>query len=141
MLIDLADLFQDVPHAIQIGDLPTDSGKLIGMKGDLAVLAAGIIHVQDPLEMTLTAGAGGAGNAGGMKGAAFEQRAAQEVIESRQLIEEVLECAAGCSLRHLYRCYTIHRICQYICCRNVWMDNLVHERQEKASTLGLIWIR
>jgi hypothetical protein len=91
LLIELANLFQNVPHAIQIGDLPADEGELIGMQGDLTVPAAGIIHIQNPLQMTLTAGAGGAGDAVRMKGAALEQGAAQQVIESRQLIEELVE--------------------------------------------------
>jgi hypothetical protein len=107
LLIALADLFQNVPHAIEIGDLLADSRKLIGMKGDLTVPAAGIIHIQNPLEMTLTAGAGRAGDVGRMKGAAFEQGTTQNVIESRQLVEEPLEWAADCCFAyHLYRRYT-----------------------------------
>src|SRR5438128_869215 len=77
-------------------------GELIGMEGNLTGLAAGIVYVQHPLAMALARSAGGAGDAGGMEGAALEQGAAQQVLERRELGED----RAGGRMRHLYRCYT-----------------------------------
>jgi hypothetical protein len=77
LLIGLADPLQNLPHAIQIRDLPAHLGNLIGMKGDLTGFSAGIIHIQDPLVMAFAAGTGGAGDTRGMKGVTFEQGAAQ----------------------------------------------------------------
>jgi hypothetical protein len=35
LLIDLTDLLQDLAHTVQIGDLPSHLGDLIGMQSDL----------------------------------------------------------------------------------------------------------
>jgi hypothetical protein len=103
LLIALADLLQDAAHTIEIGDLPAHLSQLIGMYRKLTGFAAWVIYVQNPLVMAFAADAGGAGDGRRMKGAAFEQRATQQVIEGREFGEEP---AAGLFLRHLYRCYT-----------------------------------
>jgi hypothetical protein len=105
LLVALADLFQDVAHTIEVGDLPAHLSQLIGMDGKLTGFAAGIIYIQHPLAMTFAAGAGGARDAGGMEGMAFEQRATQQVIEGRELAEKLLEGEPVRTLRHLHRCY------------------------------------
>ena len=109
LLIDLADLLQNLAQAIQVGDLSAHLDKLIGMEGDLTGFGAGIIHIQDPLVMAFATGAGGAGDICGMKGVTFEQRAAQQIVKRRELGEQL---ASGTRMRralftsHLYRCYT-----------------------------------
>src|ERR1700685_1320484 len=105
LLVALADLFQNAAHTSEVGDLPAHLSQLIGTDRKLTGFAAGIIYIQHPLAMALAAGAGGAADAGRMEGTAFEQRAAQQVIEGRQLGEKLLEGAPACDLLHLYRCY------------------------------------
>jgi hypothetical protein len=85
LLIGLADLLQNLAYAIQISDLATHLVNLIGMECDLTGLSARIIHIQDPLMMAFAAGAGCAGDSRGMKRMAFEQGAAQQVIEQWEL--------------------------------------------------------
>jgi hypothetical protein len=63
-LIDLADLLQDLTHAIQ-RDLPAHPDHLLGMERNLTIFSAGVIYIQDPLVMAFAAGAGGAGNTPG----------------------------------------------------------------------------
>jgi hypothetical protein len=81
LLIDFADPFETLPHTVEVTKSPADAGDLSGVKSNLARPAAGVIHIEDPLEMTFAAGAGGARNRGGMESAALEQRAAQDVVE------------------------------------------------------------
>ena len=106
LLIEFADLFQDLPNAIEILQLLTDLSDLRGMEAGLAGLGTRVIDVEDVLEMAASAGAGRAGNGGGMEGAALEERAAQERIEwwerSDQLADAGRAWWDGFSL-HLYR--------------------------------------
>jgi hypothetical protein len=81
-------------------------GKLLGMESDLAVLAAGIIHVENPLAMTLAAGASGTGDRRGMESVALQQGAAQQVVERGERGGELASGWGGCLARHLSRCYT-----------------------------------
>jgi hypothetical protein len=104
LLIDFADPFETSPHTVEVAKTPADAGDLSGVKSNLARLAAGVIHIEDPLEMALAAGASGARNSGGVKGTALKQRTAQDVVEWRQRANE--SCALG-PLCHLYRCYTL----------------------------------
>jgi hypothetical protein len=76
LLIGGTDLFEDHPDAIEVGDLAADLRKLGSMKYDLNVFAAGVVAIEDPLEMTLAGAAGGAIGGSGMEGMAFEQGAA-----------------------------------------------------------------
>src|SRR5262245_9757105 len=71
-LIDLADLFQDAADAIEVSDLPANLRNLVGMEGGLTCFASGIIHIQDPLTVALTAGAGRARNRAGVERVAFQ---------------------------------------------------------------------
>src|SRR5579875_1227810 len=107
LLIALADLLQNLAHAIQICDLPTHLGNLIGMERDLTGFRAGIIHVQNPLAMAFATGAGSAGDRRGMKSMTFEHRAAQQVVQWRKLGDQFASglSQAG-SVCHLYRCYS-----------------------------------
>jgi hypothetical protein len=73
LLIAIADLLQNLAHPIQVGDLTAHLVNLIGVKRNLAGFSAWIIYVQDPLVMAFAAGAGCAGDPGGMK----EQGAAE----------------------------------------------------------------
>jgi hypothetical protein len=111
LLIGFADPLQNLAHAVQVSDLSAHLGKLIGMEGNLAGLGAGIIHIQDPLAMALAASAGGTGDSGGMKRMPFEQRAAEQVVEGRELSDELASLPYIGLLSHLYRCYTnIHKL-------------------------------
>ena len=92
LLVEFADLFEDLPHAVEVLQLPPHLRDLFGMECELAVLGARVVDVEHPLEMTLAAGAGGAGgagNSGGMEGVAFEERAAQERIKRRKRGQEL----------------------------------------------------
>jgi hypothetical protein len=106
LLIEFADLFQDLPNAIEILQLLTDLSDLRGMEAGLAGLGTRVIDVEDVLEMAASVGAGRAGNGGGMEGAALEERAAQERIEwwerSDQLADAGWAWGDGLS-HHLYR--------------------------------------
>ena len=81
MLIDFADLFQSLAHAVEVLQLLTDLRDLGGMEADLAVLGARVVDVEDPLEVPFAAGAGGAGDRGRMKGVPFEERSAKDRVE------------------------------------------------------------
>ena len=81
LLIGLADLLQNLTHAIQIRDLPSRLGNLIGVERDLTGLGAGIIHVEDPLMMAFASSAGGTGDSRGMKSMTFEHRATQHLVQ------------------------------------------------------------
>jgi hypothetical protein len=83
VLVEFADLFEDLPDTVEILQLAAHLRNLFGMESDLAVLGAGIVDVENPLEMTPAAGAGGAADGGGMKRVAFEERAAQQRIKGR----------------------------------------------------------
>jgi hypothetical protein len=106
MLIALTDLFEDVAYAVEIGQLAAHLGKLLGMESDLAVLAAGIIHVENPLAMTRAAGASGTGDRRGMESVALQQGAAQQVVERAECGGELAGGWGGGLTSHLYRCYT-----------------------------------
>jgi len=71
---------------MEVPELAADLGQLVAVQSDLTVLAAGIIHVQDPLGMADAAGALGA--ALGVEGLAMQQRAAEDVAEVGDLGEE-----------------------------------------------------
>ena len=86
-MIAFTDLFQKAAHAIQGGELTADSGKLIGMKRELTILPAGIIHVQYPLQITLPAAARETGDTRRVKSATLQQSARSRVVESRQLLQ------------------------------------------------------
>jgi hypothetical protein len=81
LLIDFADLFQSLAHAVEVLQLLTDLKDLGGMDADLAVLGARVVDVEDPLEVPFAAGTGGAGDRGGMKGVTFEERSAKDRVE------------------------------------------------------------
>jgi hypothetical protein len=81
LLIDLANAFEGASHAGEVVDLAADMGDLFGMETDLGSLGTGIDDGEDALEMTLAAGAGSAGDRGGMKGVTFEQGAAEQILE------------------------------------------------------------
>lgn len=95
LLITLADLLENLAHAIQVGDLAAHLVDLIGMQGNLAVLGAGIVHIKNPLMMAFAAGAGSAGDASRMKGVALQQGAAKHVVEGWELSNQLtnLLCA------------------------------------------------
>ena len=78
LLVELADLFEDLSHALEALQLAAHVGNLFGMESNLAVLGAWVVDVKHPLEMPLAAGAGGAGNRGRMERVPFQERAAQE---------------------------------------------------------------
>jgi hypothetical protein len=101
LLIHLADLFEDLASAGQVGDLAADEGDLIGMKADLAGLAAGIDQVEHPLTMTLATGAGGAGDGGGVEGMPLQQGATEKILERGQGAEELAKGYVGLSTSHL----------------------------------------
>jgi hypothetical protein len=81
ILIGLANLLQNLAHAIQISDLPTRLINLMGVKSDLTGFRAGIIHIEDPLVMAFASGAGGTGDTRGMKSMTFEHRATQQFVQ------------------------------------------------------------
>ena len=84
MLVDFADLFQNPPHAVEILQLLADLRYLGGMEADLAVFGAGVVDVEDPLEVPSAAGTGGAGDCRGMKGVTFEERSTKNGVERRK---------------------------------------------------------
>jgi hypothetical protein len=102
-LVGLTDPFQNAAHSIEIGNLPAHLGQLIRVEADLPGLTAGIIYIQNPLPMALAAGASRAEDSGGMESVAFQERAAQQIVQRWELTQELVP--AGCSLNHLYRCY------------------------------------
>ena len=73
LLVDFADLLKQLAHAGEVIQLPPDRGDLRGMEADLASLGSGVVDVEDPLQMALALGAGGAGNRRRMEGVAFEE--------------------------------------------------------------------
>jgi hypothetical protein len=75
--------------AIQVGELPTDLGRLIGVESNLTGFSARIVYIQDPLMMTLPTGACSAGNARRVKRMTFEQGAAQQVVDGWELGDEL----------------------------------------------------
>jgi hypothetical protein len=89
LLVDFTDPFQNPPYAVEVPQLLTDLRDLGGMEADLAVLGARVVDVEDPLEVTFAAGAGGAGDRRGMKGVALEERAAEDSVERRKSGEEL----------------------------------------------------
>ncbi len=84
LLVDFADLFQNLPHAVEVLQLFADLRNLGGMESDLAVLGARVVHVEDPLTVTFPAGTDGTGDRRGMKGVALEERATQDGVERRE---------------------------------------------------------
>ncbi len=88
LLVEFADLFESLPHTFEVLQLAAHLRDLFGMERELAVLGAGIVDVENPLQMPLAAGAGGAGNRGRVEGVAFQERAAQERVKRRQRSEE-----------------------------------------------------
>jgi hypothetical protein len=89
--VDLANLLENLAHTVEIADLPVDLRDLGGMEANLARLAARIVDVEDPLEVTFAVGTGGAGNRSRMEGATFEDRTTQEGIERRERVEELAD--------------------------------------------------
>jgi hypothetical protein len=81
LLVDFADLFQSLAHAVEVLQLLADLRDLGGMEADLSVLGARVVDVEDPLEVPFAARTGGAGDRGGMKGVTFEERSAKDGIE------------------------------------------------------------
>src|SRR5262249_12112515 len=77
MLIALADLLDNLAHVIQVGDLTTHLVHLIGMECNLAGLGAGVVYIENPLVVAYAAGAGRAGDSGGVEGVPFKQGAAK----------------------------------------------------------------
>ena len=72
------------------------------MHADLPGLAAGVVDVEDPLEMTLAPGAPGA--ALGVEGPAMEEGAAEAIAQGGELGEQAVELGAClCHLCHLFR--------------------------------------
>src|SRR5215472_5990789 len=106
------------------------------MERDLTGFGARIIHIQDPLVMAFTTGAGGAGDSRGMKSMAFEHGATQQVIQRRKLGEQFASrlFRASCAW-HLYRCYTLINVCQYIS----WKKCLA--RKHSAAALDPLHLR
>jgi len=84
LLVDFADLFQSLAHAVEVPQLLTDLRDLGWMDADLAVLGARIVDVEDPLEVPFAAGTGGAGDRCGMKGVTFEERSTKDRVERRK---------------------------------------------------------
>jgi hypothetical protein len=82
---------------MEVSELAADLGQLVAVQGDLPVLAAGIVDVQDPLGMADAAGAFGA--AFGVEGFAVKQGAAEDVAEVGDLGEKTVQL--GAQLRHL----------------------------------------
>jgi hypothetical protein len=79
--------------------LLADLRYLGGMEADLAVFGAGVVDVEDPLEVPSAAGTGGAGDCRGMKGVTFEERAAENGIERRKTSKKL---AGPCRGRGLF---------------------------------------
>jgi hypothetical protein len=106
LLVEFTDLLEDLTHAIEVGDLAADAGELIGVEGDLPVLAAWVIDVEDPLRMAFPAGASGTGNGAGMKGVTLQQGAAQQLMQRGEVSQELMgRAAAVFFLNHLNRGY------------------------------------
>ena len=102
-LVEFADLFENLPHTIEVLQLPANVRDLLGMEAELAVPGAWVVDVKDPLEMALAAGAGSAGNRSGVESMAFQERAAEERIEGRKRSQEF-----GNALRRLLPPLTCH---------------------------------
>jgi len=64
---------------MKVPELAADLGQLVAVQGDLPVLAAGIVHVQNPLGMANATGTFSA--AFGVEGLAMNQGAAEDVAE------------------------------------------------------------
>jgi len=110
LLVDFADLFQSLAHAVEVPQLLTDLRDLGWMDADLAVLGARIVDVEDPLEVPFAAGTGGAGDRCGMKSVTFEERSTKDRVERRKAGKKLAGFRCGswphCA-SHLYRCYNI----------------------------------
>ena len=64
---------------MEVSESAADLGQLVAVQGDLPVLAAGIVHVQNPLGMANATGTFSA--AFGVEGLAMNQGAAEDVAE------------------------------------------------------------
>jgi hypothetical protein len=73
LLVEFADLLENLPHTVEVFQLTADLGELGGMKADLASLRPRVIDVEDPLLMAFAIGTGGAGNRLRMEGTAVEK--------------------------------------------------------------------
>ena len=80
-------------------ELAAHLGQLLGAQGELAVLAAGIVDVEDPLAVAEALGADGA--AAGVEGGAMEERAAEDIGERGGVLEEAVQAVV--IVYHLYR--------------------------------------
>src|ERR1035437_9966492 len=97
-LVQRADGLQCLLQLVVVFEPPPDLEQLASVQADLAVLAAGIVDVEDPLGMADAAGTLGA--AAGMEGSAMEEGAAHDVRKGRQPGEKAVDLGRLC---HLYR--------------------------------------
>src|SRR5213594_2054526 len=88
-LVEFANRLQRLLDLAVVVEPPPHLGHLWAAQADLTVLAAGVVDVEDPLEMALATGTDGA--ALGMEGAAMEQGAAEDLAEGGELGEEAVE--------------------------------------------------
>jgi hypothetical protein len=85
----------EIPEpAAHVAELPT-------VQANLTILTAGIVDIQDPLGMTLSALAFGATL--GVKSLAMNERAAEDIAEVGDLGEQAVEFGTQPYLCHLYR--------------------------------------
>lgn len=104
-MIEFAYALDDLANMVEVGELSPDARDVIGVDGDLAVLGAGIVDVEDELPMAFSGRTGGAGDRGRMKGVTFKQGAAEKILERGELGEEFPGRGGGLFTSHLYRCY------------------------------------
>ncbi|HYU44717.1 MAG TPA: hypothetical protein VEK84_00905 [Terriglobales bacterium] len=74
---------------MKIPELAADLGQLVAVQADLAVLAAWVVDVQDPLGVTDAAGTFDA--AFGVEGFAMQEGAAEDIAEVGDLGEEAVQ--------------------------------------------------
>ncbi len=117
-LVEFANGLQGLLELTVVAELAAHLGQLVAVQADLPVLAAGIIHVQDPLGVADAAGTFSA--AFGVKGFAMKEGAAEDVAEVGDLGEETVGLWTRCAIctdgtmYHLYRWYINRPRCQDI---------------------------
>lgn len=101
LLIQLTNLFEGLFELVEVVQPTPDQRDLCRTEAQLAGLSAGVDDVENPQRVTLTAVALGA--AAGVADGAFEQGAADDVCEGRDLASELATGGGELFLCHLSR--------------------------------------
>ena len=73
LLVSFTDVFERLANPVEIADPPANLIELRRMQRDLAVLAAPIVDVEDPLKVAFAGSASGAVDRGRMEGMTLQE--------------------------------------------------------------------